>query len=239
VRITGGETGGTLYFLAGTKSMNRGPMSDNDNLPKLKDKAYGVIKRKIVRCELMPGAVVDQNALMEEIGVSRTPIREAVNALEREDLLVVMPRRGVIVAPISIGDVSQIYTVREAIEPLIAKLATPVAEKDMLAKFHKVFTKDKYDTDSIIESDFQLHFYLAERTKNRYLIRLMEGVLSQNMRIVALGARIHDRLRASNDEHAKIIERILARDADGAAEAMREHIASAKLIASMVNKLQL
>jgi DNA-binding GntR family transcriptional regulator len=214
-------------------------MKDSNGFSKLKDKAYEVIRNKIISCELMPGAVVDQIALMKEIGVSRTPVREAVNALEREDLLVVMPRRGVIVAPISLGDIGEMYTVREEIEPIIARLATPAVEKEKLAKFYKIFTREKYDPDSIIQSDFLLHTYLVERTHNRYLIRLMAGVLSQNLRIVVLGARIHDRLKVSNREHARIIERLLDGDADGAEKAMREHIASAKMVASLVNKIQL
>ncbi len=207
--------------------------------PRLGAKAYEILRSKIVTCELLPGAVVDQNSLMKEIGVSRTPVREAVNALEAEGLLVVMPRRGVIVAPISLSEVSQIYTVRENIEPLIARLATPAVEKDRLTKYYKIFTREKGDPDSIIRSDFEMHNYLAERTENTYLVRLMSSVLSQNMRIVVLGARVQDRLPASNKEHATIIERMLDRDAEGAAEAMRAHIASAKMIASMVYKIQL
>lgn len=207
--------------------------------PKLKNKAYDIIRKKIVACELMPGAVVDQKALMHEIGVSRTPVREAVNALEIEGLLVVMPRRGVIVAPISLRDIVQIYTVRETVEPAIARLATPAVDKNQLTKFLRIFTSEKYDPGSITQNDFRMHLYLAERTENRYLIRLMDSVLSQNMRIVVLGARIEDRLKASNTEHARIIERMMEGDADGAEQAMREHIASAKKIASMVHKIQL
>jgi len=214
------------------------PVNGGDSFPKLGAKAYEVLKSKIVTCELMPGAVVDQNALMEEIGVSRTPVREAVNALEAEGLLVVMPRRGVIVAPISLSEVSQIYTVRENIEPLIVRLATPAAEKERLVEYRRIFTTDTYDPDSIIQSDFEMHNYFAERTENTYFVRLMRSVLSQNMRIVVLGARIRDRLPASNVEHASILQRMLDGDADAAAEAMRVHIASAKKIASMVYKIQ-
>jgi len=213
-------------------------VNGGDSFPKLGAKAYEVLKSKIVTCELMPGAVVDQNALMEEIGVSRTPVREAVNALEAEGLLVVMPRRGVIVAPISLSEVSQIYTVRENIEPLIVRLATPAAEKERLVEYRRIFTTDTYDPDSIIQSDFEMHNYFAERTENTYFVRLMRSVLSQNMRIVVLGARIRDRLPASNVEHASILQRMLDGDADAAAEAMRVHIASAKKIASMVYKIQ-
>jgi len=171
--------------------------------------------------------------------VSKTPVREAVNALEREGLLIIMPRRGVIVAPISVGDVAQIYTVREVVEPFIARLATNNAEKARLQSFHELFTKDKEDPMVIVENDFLLHSYFVESTGNRYLIRLMHNVLSQNMRIVVLGARIENRLPVSNREHAEIIERMLDGDAEGAEEAMRRHIASAKAIASRVNRIEL
>ena len=223
----------------GASAPAAGEASNGGQLPKLKDKAYEIIRNKIISCELMPGAVVDLNALMHEIGVSKTPVREAVSALEIEGLLVVMPRRGVIVAPISLGDIGQIYTVREDIEPLIARLATPAVEKESVLKFLKIFTKEKLGSDSIIQSDLEMHAYLVERTENRYLIRLMGSVLSQNTRIVVLGARIQDRLKMSNSEHAMIIERMLEGDADGAEKPMREHIASAKMIACMVHNIQL
>ena len=209
------------------------------NAPTLKEKAYIYIKNKIVTCELMPGSVVDQNHLMEEIGVSKTPVREAVNALESEGLLIIMPRRGVIVAPISVGDVAQIYTVREVVEPFVARLATQSAERVRLEKLHKLFTKEKLEPEVIIQNDFLMHLYFVESTGNQYLIRLMNNVLSQNMRIAVLGARVENRLKVSNSEHARIIERMLDNDADGAEHAMRAHIASAKMIASMVNKIEL
>ncbi len=209
-----------------------------DYVPTLKDKAYQIIRNKIVTCEMMPGSVVDQNALVNEIGVSKTPVREAVNALEMEGLLVVMPRRGVIVSPISVGDIDQIYTVREVVEPLVARLSTSLADREKLEEFHRIFVQDEYEPDLIIQSDYLMHTYFVECTGNQHLIRLMSSVLSQNMRIVVLGARIQDRLKVSNSEHANILEMMLDRDANAAEEAMRKHISSAKMIASMVNKIQ-
>lgn len=209
------------------------------NAPSLKEKVYEYLRNKIVTCELMPGAVVDQNQLVEEIGVSKTPVREAVNTLESEGLLIIMPRRGVIVAPISVGDVAQIYTVREVVEPFAARIATENAERRRLEEFYKLFTKENERPNVIIENDFLLHSYFVECTGNQYFIRLMQNVLSQNMRIVVLGARVENRLRASNNEHAKIIERMLDGDSEGADEAMRSHISSAKNIASLVKTINL
>ncbi len=200
-----------------------------------KEKAYQTLKDKIITCELMPGAVVDQNELMKEIGVSRTPVREAVNALEQEGLLVVMPRRGVIVSNISIQEISHIYTVRETVEPMIARLATPEVDTDTLNEFYRVFKNGSDDFNLITRNDYLLHKYFAERTGNSYLIRLMDNVLSHNMRIVVLGAKIPDRLHISNMEHLEIIEKMLDGDAEGAEMSMIRHITSARKIASKVN----
>ena len=169
-----------------------------------KDKAYKLLKEKIITCELMPGAVVDQNELMKEVGASRTPVREAVNALEQEGFLVVMPRRGVIVSNISFQEISHIYTVREVVEPAIAELATPEVEKETLKKFYDVFKNGSDDFELITRNDYFLHRYLAEKTGNSYLIRLMDNVLSHNLRIVVLGAKIPDRISVSNREHLEI-----------------------------------
>ena len=202
-----------------------------------KEMAYEVIKNKIITCELMPGEIVDQGKLQEEIGVSRTPVREAINALEQEGLIVVMPRRGVIVSNISIHEIGHIYIVREAIEPLVAKLATPYVEKDKLESFYEIFNRKKLDYQLIFRNDLLLHMYIAEKTGNKHLVRLLDGVLCQNMRIVVLTAQIPERLQISNQEHLKIIEMMLKRDAEGAETAMRQHIESAKSVAFRVPSL--
>lgn len=203
-----------------------------------KAKAYKILKEKIITCTLMPGTVVDQNELIKELGVSRTPVREAVNALEQEGFLVVMPRRGVIVSPISLQEVGHIYSVREMAEPLIVRLALPNVEKEVMNTFSDIFKSSSDDFELFTQNDYLLHTYFAERTGNRYLIRLMDNVLSHNMRIVVLGAKIPDRMQVSNSEHLEIIERMLDGDSDGAQESMIKHIQSAKLIASKVYEFQ-
>lgn len=202
-----------------------------------KNRAYSVIKAKIINCELMPRSILDQTALMQEIGVSRTPIREAIHALEQEGLVVIMPRRAVLVSSISLNELEHIYTVREALEPLIVRLATPAAEQAELQNFHRIFSGGQTDYQVFCRNDFLMHNYFAQKTGNPYLIRLMENVLSQNLRVVVMGAKIPDRLADSNREHVEVIERMLARDAEGAEAAMRRHIASAKKVASIVNTI--
>ena len=168
---------------------------------------------------------------MKEIGVSRTPIREAINMLEVENLLTIMPRRAVAVSDLSLNEVGQMYTVRALVEPFVARLACRSTRRRELEKFSRVFSSEKIDPDSVIKSDFGLHKLLVELTENRYLIRLMDNVLCQNMRFVVLGTRVAATVKAGNREHMEIIEKVLNHDEAGAEAAMRTHIASAQRIA--------
>lgn len=207
-------------------------------VPSFKERAYLAIKERIITCQLRPGALVDQNLLMAEIGVSRTPVREALHSLEKEGLVVVMPRRGVVVAGLSVHEISNIYTVRETVEPLIVRLAAPQVEPDRLREFRRLFEEGGPDFLAVARGDFQMHLYLAEKTGNPYLIRLMENLLSQNLRIAILGAQLPDRMPGSRQEHFAILDRLLAGDGEGAAEAMRAHIVSAWDVATRVHRIR-
>lgn len=198
----------------------------------LKGKSYEIIKNKILTCELMPGAVIQQEALMEEIGVSRTPVREALNALAQEELVLILPRRGFFVTNISAKDINHIFAVREAIEPVIARMATPYVEEGALREFRLVFENETENITELTNNDYMMHKYFAEKTGNKYLIHLMENVLSHSRRISVLGARIPRRMLISNKEHIEVIDMMLRRNAEGAEEAMRAHIRQAGMAAA-------
>ena len=91
----------------------------------LKAFAYQEIKEKIVDCVFAPGQHLNENRLVTELKISRTPIREALSRLQEEGLVCVIPKKGILVSTISIADVSQIYQVRLEIEPFIVRLAGP------------------------------------------------------------------------------------------------------------------
>ena len=85
----------------------------------LKDKAYEMIREKIVNCELAPGSVLNESELIEEIGASRTPIREALNKLEQENLVTIIPKKCIIVRGITIDDIAEVFDARAVIEPQV------------------------------------------------------------------------------------------------------------------------
>ncbi|WP_279402244.1 GntR family transcriptional regulator [Arthrobacter sp. JCM 19049] len=81
------------------------------------DRAYEALKRDILRCRFRPGSLILDTALAEEYGMSRTPIREAINVLRREGLVVVIPRRGTLVKAIDFGELQDTYRMRALLEP--------------------------------------------------------------------------------------------------------------------------
>ena len=102
-----------------------GSQSNRGSPRNLKEKAYIHLKEKIIKCEYPPGMALSERDLMETLGVSRTPIREAINLLEQENLIKIYPRRGMFVENITVKDIQDIFTVRKTVEPLVTKLATP------------------------------------------------------------------------------------------------------------------
>ena len=95
----------------------------------LKDKAYEVIRERIITCVYQPGDVVDEKALCEELNMSRTPVREALNVLAEEEFLDIMPRRAIIVSQISMKDINNIYDLRELLEPDSTRIAVRRCEQ--------------------------------------------------------------------------------------------------------------
>ena len=89
----------------------------------LKLQAYSILKKKIISCEYQPGSMLNEAQLAEELGFSRTPIREAISILEMEGFLCIVPKKGILVTDILLSDIVQIFQARMEIEPIALKLA--------------------------------------------------------------------------------------------------------------------
>ncbi|NLC52625.1 MAG: GntR family transcriptional regulator [Firmicutes bacterium] len=195
----------------------------------LKEKAYRIIKRKIVNCEYSPESFLTEAELMREIGTSRTPIREALNKLEQESLIRIIPKKGVIVGAITIREINDVYQIRELVEPYIIrtwgnKLSTETltAFKEKLVDLADSSEKESYEMDD------SLHRCIISVCENKYLVELMEKSYDQNHRIRIISGRLHSRLERSTREHINILNLLIARDMEGAAQAMSAHLESAK-----------
>lgn len=196
-------------------------------MPTSKDEAYTYIKNKIVTCEYKPNQVLDLNEIQNALGVSRTPVRDAIAALEQENLVTVLPRRGVLVTAITPKEIADIYAVREVLEPFIAHRAAQMADPEKLQYFRDKFTDSSLSVAELNRYDQDFHWYLVTVVNNPYLTSIMNLILSHNMRFIVLGGRIPKRIDISNQEHLKIIDALLARDSDKAEKLMRQHMSKA------------
>jgi len=201
----------------------------------LKERAYKIIRENIISCRLAPGSVLNEKELVRAIGASRTPIREALSRLEQEKLVIIVPQRGTFVSEITAKTINDVYQVREILEPCLVRLATPLiatAELEAMRDEFLRLTPDDYDT--AIAADDAFHSRIVSLSNNTYLIQLMENMYAQNERIRSLMIRfVPQRLKETCDEHLAVVEAMLRRDAEQAAEAMRQHMISARRAAFM------
>lgn len=193
-------------------------------------KAYRVIKEKIITLQLVPGAVIQDAELMQELGIGRTPIREALKLLEAEKLVVTVPRRGIFVAPISITDLQQVIEVRLELEGLALRLACERANAEDMVRLEKYYDAlagndiHALPTRERLELDREIHMELAKAAHNAFLFVEVERFydLARRLWYYTLG-----RVRPSEvniRSHQDIIQAVLFRDAVTAEQLMRQHI---------------
>ena len=194
----------------------------------LKEKAYEIIRNRIIICEYQPGSIVDEKAISTELQMSRTPVREALNKLAEEGLLNIMPRRAIVVSQISIKDIMDLYDIRIKLEPSNARAAAIHADKKVMEDFKKKFSVvDGLSTIEYSFLDANLHLYIAQCTGNKMLLNIMDGLMAQTQRVRIISSNKETRRKKGYSEHIDIINSIIAGDADQAEKAMRNHIAAA------------
>jgi len=192
------------------------------------EKAYLQIRDRIVRVKMPPGSVIREEELMAELGLGRTPIREALKQLHNENLVVIVPRRGMFVADISITDLHQIYEVRLEIEPLAVYLAAERIGPEQLAELRQLATEaqraDTEDMETTLALDGRFHRLMAKACGNRFLQSQIEMLYHLSLRIWHLSL---DRLCPRDvdlEAHTEILTAIQQGDGRQARERMRRHI---------------
>jgi len=200
----------------------------NEYLP-LRDVVFQTLRQAILHGELEPGERLMEIHLAERLGVSRTPIREAIRKLELEGLVVMIPRRGAVVASITEKDLKDVLEVRQTLEVLAAEVAceriTPELLKELAnaaEEFRKLKASD--DVTKLAAADVRFHDIIYEATGNARLITILNNLREQmyRYRLEYLKDKgTHERL---NKEHQKIYQAIKNGDRKGVAAAICEHI---------------
>ena len=174
----------------------------------LKNTAYEYILTKITNCELMPLSFIDAAQISRELGSSRTPVRDALTQLESEGLVIITPRRGIMVADIPADEIDSIARVRRLFEPYIISVACEKADDDSLNSFKDRFSSVNSEKDQI-RAEYDFNLYLTRLTGNDYIIQTMERVYVSNFRVQTLGKMP----TGSLSNIMELIDCILSRDA--------------------------
>jgi DNA-binding GntR family transcriptional regulator len=195
----------------------------------LSDRAYYAIRELIVTLELPPGSIVSERELMQRLGVGRTPIREALRDLAREQLVEVYPRRGIFVSSVYVGDIAGLSEVRRVLESQAARLAADRRnDADLLETVELLEELEgmagNRDEQRLIELDQRIHRHLYRCTHNPFLEATLEEYYVLTLRIWFLALDRVERLDDAIREHREILEAIRDRDADRAEDVMRRHV---------------
>jgi DNA-binding GntR family transcriptional regulator len=195
----------------------------------LSDQAYYRIRELIVTLELAPGSPVSERELMERLALGRTPIREALQALARERLVEVYPRRGMFVSGVDVRDLAGLSEVRLTLEPRAARLAAERAtdaDRGRIAVLLKELdhVRDKPDERALIDLDQRIHRHIYECTHNPFLAATLNEYYVLTLRIWFLALDRVTRLEDAVREHRELLRAIRARNAERAEEAMRRHV---------------
>ena len=205
----------------------------NEFLP-LRDVVYNTLRKAILRGEFQPGERLMEIMLANKLGVSRTPVREAMRQLENEGLVIMIPRKGAQVAKITRQELNDVLEVRKSLEILAVEKAcermTPEQEA-ALAEAEELFNSliGTDDITAIAEADVAFHDVIYQATGNRRLIQILNNLREQMYRFRVEHLKNKAGRLKLTEEHRAIVEAVLAKDAEAASRLTAEHIDNQKI----------
>lgn len=204
-----------------------------DNYKPLREIVFESIRGAIISGNLKPGERLMEVQLAEKLGVSRTPIREAIRKLELEGLVVMIPRKGAYVAGLSIKDITDVLEIRAAMEGLASALAAlRITDEEIEAlelvavEFHKALEDD--DIPGMIQKDMEFHDKIFKASRNERLIQLTNNLREQVQRFREMYITNYNKSKQLSTEHYEIAEAISKRDIEQAERLAKKHIENAE-----------
>jgi DNA-binding GntR family transcriptional regulator len=197
----------------------------------LRDRAYDTIKHQIITCAFRPGEYINELQLSALLKIGRTPVHQALDRLMVEGMVEVIPRKGVIVKPVSLNEVLQIIEVRLINEPFGARLAAEKASDADLADIADVLDRAKHwvsvrNVEKMMLLDREFHLLIARAAKNEVLIELLRNLHERSLRFWFISLNAPTQHETVQKEHSAIFAAIRRSDPNNAEAAMRQHIES-------------
>lgn len=217
------------------------PVNINSYKP-LRELVLEAIREAIINGTLKPRERLMEIQLAEELGVSRTPIREAFRKLEMEGFVVMVPRKGAYVADLSFKDIADVFEIRSALEGLAASLAAQRITEEELDELERCLVEkaDAIVTNNIeklVLVDTKFHETIYKASRNERLTNIISNLREQIQRFRATTLAYPGRMQESLDEHRAIVEALQARDAKQAQQLAGEHIENAEI--SMIESVKM
>lgn len=196
---------------------------------RLSEKAYRLIKEKVITLELPPSSVIDEPSLMQELGLGRTPIREALQRLDSEGLVNIVPRRGTFVNDISITDLQKIFELRIILEGFCARLAARRVTKDEIERMELVLEKldgaGNSDPRSMMSVDREFHELLYRAADNEFLTETLRRFYDLSLRLWYLVLNRLEDVQHSVEQHREVAEALRKGDEVRAEALVQQHVA--------------
>jgi DNA-binding GntR family transcriptional regulator len=190
--------------------------------------AYEYIKGLWIKDQI--GYDLSENSIAKELGISRTPVREAMKMLEADGLVKIYPHKGLVAVKLDVKDISDLTEIREGLEGIAARVACEKADKEEIRKLLKelknlgpIGDDEEKRSHSIVMGD-RIHKHILESTKNQRLIKIVDNMSLQIRKIWALSKSEENRAEKTLQQHIDIATAILEGDKDGAEKAMRDHV---------------
>ena len=178
-----------------------------------------------------PGERIPEEEIAHSLGVSRTPVRDALRRLQERGMLVVGAGRSLVVAELSKQQVLELYAMREILEGSAARFAAQHANEAEIDLLHRVlndFDKHQDDARMLVSLNRRFHRAICEAAHNRYLIATLDGMHDALALLHGNTFRMPNRRSKSDAEHRRIVLAIERRDADEAEKAARDHVRQAQ-----------
>ncbi len=204
-----------------------------DSYKPLRDVVVESIRQAIISGQFPPGMRLMELQLAEEMGVSRTPVREAIRKMELEGLVVMIPRRGAYVADISIKDINEVYEVRTALDVLSAGLAAERIDKSEIQEMRELLAEEAAlvearDYPKIIDNDTAFHDVIYRASGNTRCMNIISNLREQITAIRGRSMPYPGRVEIMLKEHRAIFDAIAAGKVEKAQEAVRTHMENAE-----------
>jgi DNA-binding GntR family transcriptional regulator len=197
-----------------------------------KQKAYNEIKRAIVTLRFEMGKNINEKALCQELGIGRTPVREALQLLASEGLVEIFPRKGVYVSYVSLEDFQKFYETRLMVEIHCITEATQKISDDEILRLKQLLMDnveemaEKRDIEGLLKIDREIHMGIVKSLDNKYIEQIANQVYDLIARMLFLSFKTRTKidLRSSLEQHLRLLDALATRDTDQSIEEMHNHM---------------